>query len=763
MYAMFRHKKQNVLTLPIRYYLRVKAVSKLVIFIAVFLLFFLNSFAAYAADGDNCVNCHTKQVNEWRESDHSKAMSHASEQTVLGNFNNVTTTNFTQTARFYKNNNHFMASLTEAGKTTNYTISYVFGHFPLQQYLIETEKGRLQVFPFAWDSRSQSNGGQRWYPNYQAEDIGEDDRLHWKQPMQNWNGMCADCHSTGLKRNFDTETLAFNSHFDEINVSCVSCHGDMATHTESAKNKPTVDASHKGYSHTKLSSKEQKAMGQWLLEKGGNIASWKELDNGEYKPANRDNSFMDTCFGCHSLRSPLSDGIAPKEAYLDQFTPSLLLSPLYFADGQIREEVYVYGSFLQSRMYEAGVNCIDCHNPHTMKVKVKGNGLCLQCHSANAYEGEKHTKHVSDSEASQCVNCHMPTRTYMGVDARRDHSFSIPTPHISEISGAPNACLNCHENDNTWVSKQLSNWYGRASTLSNNEEKYVAFMHGEVMSKNEILSLAHAKTLPVIKRATVLTSLPTRVKVLSDRDLRTFIRNKEPLLRLAAAQAGRALPTDERLKSYLSLLSDKYKAVRVAAVNNLIGFGIDSAAFKTALNELNTSNEINQWRGEGNLNQSLVEYQLGDINEAEALLKQGIEVDPYFEANYINLAELYRSQNKADLEKQTLVDAVTAVPNSDLVYYSLGMLNIRLQDKPNAVKLFKKATKLGRSNAQNWYIYALALDSTGETKKSIVVLREGLSHVQDRSLIELGMSLSQKLGDRESFAYFRSKNVSLKR
>lgn len=756
MYALFRHEDKSMVTLSSCCHMRANVVQKWVKFTAAFFLFYI-SLPAYSNEQANCLSCHAKQVNEWRESDHSKAMSHASEQTVLGNFNNVTTTHLSQTARFYKNSNQFMVSLTEASKTTNYTISYVFGHFPLQQYLIETELGRFQVFPFAWDSRSQSNGGQRWYPNYQAEDIGEKDRLHWKQPMQNWNGMCADCHSTGLKRNFDNKTHSFNSHFDTINVSCISCHGNMKAHHDSAKVTQSLAPSQKQYSHTNLSTDEQKALGQWLLENDEKIASWKELDNGEYKPAKRDNRFMDTCFGCHSLRSPLSDGINPEQAYLDQFTPSLLISPLYFDDGQIREEVYVYGSFLQSRMYEAGVNCIDCHNPHTMKVKAKGNGLCLQCHSANAYEGEKHTKHPSDSEASRCVNCHMPTRTYMGVDARRDHSFSIPTPHVSQKTGAPNACLNCHENDNSWVSEHLTDWYGRASTLSNEEEKYIAFMHGEPMNKTTMLGLVHAKSLPIIKRATVLSSLPTRVEALSDRDLRTFIRNKEPLLRLAAAQAGRALPSNERIKSYTSLLSDKYKAIRVAAVNNLIGFGLKTDAFKKALNELSLSNEVNQWRGEGNLNQSLVNYQLGDINEAEALLKQGIKVDPYFEANYINLAELYRSQNKAELEKQTLEDAVKAVPNSDLVYYSLGMLNIRLQNKLTAVKLFKKATELSPTNAQNWYIYALALDNIGQTKNGITTIKEGVSHVQERTLVELGMSLSKKQGDRESFSYFRSK------
>lgn len=735
--------------------------------IALFLFLSCVSFAN-ALESSRCINCHTEQVQQWQHSDHGKSMDLATEKSVLGDFNNVTVTHYSQTARFFKKEDGFYASLSQQNHTQEYLISYVFGHFPLQQYLIETQEGRYQVFPFAWDSRDKSEGGQRWYPNYPDEDIAENDRLHWKQPLQNWNGMCADCHSTGLKRNFDTQTSTFSSHFDTINISCASCHGEMANHYKTGGDAVSINASSRSASpmiapqkHAPLSSLslgEQKAMGQWLLKDGDKIARWHKLEDGELKPAKRDNSFMDTCYGCHSLRSPLTDGINPEHAFLDQFTPSLLIPPLYFADGQIREEVYVYGSFLQSRMFEAGVNCIDCHNPHTMKVKVEGNGLCLQCHSAQAYEGEKHTNHPSDSEASQCVNCHMPTRTYMGVDARRDHSFSIPTPHVSEKTGAPNACLNCHEADNAWVSKQLSKWYGRDSTLDSNEERYIAFIHGESMSKNEMLSLAHAKTLPVIKRATVLTTMASRVDGLTDRDLRPFIRKKEPLLRLAAAQAGRALPANERLKAYKGLLNDKYKAIRIAAVNNLIGLGIDSAAFKHALNELTASNTINQWRGEGNLNQSLVEYQLGNIRQAETLLKQGIEADPFFEANYINLAELYRSQNKRSLEKETLENAVKAVPNSDLVYYSLGMLNIRLHDKPAAVKLFKKATELGPSNAQNWYIYALALDNMGKTQSAITVLKKALSNVHDSSLIELGMSLSQKLGDRESFVYFRSQS-----
>lgn len=739
-----------------------------------FSIIFLTSVVkiSQAREYANCVSCHQEQVTLWQQSDHAKAMAHATDTTVLANFDNVSITHFAQTARFFKNDGKFFAELTEAGSTTTYPIAYVFGHFPLQQYLIETQAGKFQVFPFAWDTRDKSEGGHRWYPNYPSEDIAPEDRLHWKQPMQNWNGMCADCHSSGLKRNFDTETLAFNSRFDEINVSCASCHGDMASHytdntksandsesNENVKVTHVEEATHHRPSPTSLdlSISEQKAIGKWLLKDGSNIAAWHEQKNGEFVPAKRDNRFMETCFACHSLRTALSDGIDPKTSFLDQFSPSLLVSPLYFADGQIREEVYVYGSFLQSRMYEAGVNCIDCHTPHSMKLKIEGNGLCLQCHSASAYEGEKHTKHVGNEDANQCVNCHMPTRTYMGVDARRDHSFSIPTPKVSSTTGAPNACLNCHYQDNDWVSEKLITWYGKDATLSKQEENYVSLMQDNVHSKQAVLRIAYSSSLPVIKRATALSLLASSNQPLTDKDLRKFILHKEPLLRLGAAQAGRALPPNERAKTYANLLDDKYKAIRVTAANNLLGLGLNTKVFKKAVEELRLSNAVNQWRGEGNLNQSLVEYQLGNIHQAEKLLKQGLTVDPHFEANYINLSELYRAQNKFQLEEQILLDGMNNLPDSALIHYSLGMLHVRKQDKPTAVTLFKKATELGPDNPQNWYIYALALDSVGQTKSALNVLKKAIKRQPDYSLISLGLSLSQKIGDEASYRLFQSK------
>ncbi|MBU3021094.1 multiheme c-type cytochrome [Aestuariibacter sp. A3R04] len=714
-----------------------KLLLRLSIFL--FLIYFATDFA-FAAESDKCVNCHRQEVADWAVSDHGKAMLLPSDDTVVGDFNQAHASHFSQQATFFKKGNKFLISFTEGNKTTEYEVSYTFGHYPLQQYLIATKDGKYQVFPFSWDSRPAKEGGQRWFPNYPEEDIASNDRLHWLQPMQNWNGMCADCHSSGLKRQFDIDKETFNTTYDDINVSCASCHGDMTAHADN----PSAE-NHSG--QIALSLKEQKALGQWLLSPKDKIAHW------EGEP--RNNKFMDTCYGCHSLRSPLTDGIDPSKPYLDQFTPSLLTPPLYHANGHIKEEVYVYGSFQQSKMFEAGVNCVDCHNPHTMKIKVEGNGLCLQCHSAEAYQQETHTHHPLDSTGSECVSCHMPQTTYMSVDARRDHSFSIPNPAVSASTGAPNACLNCHEEQsNDWSQTHITTWFKDSTSFTTSESQYVAIMHGRVTDKNAMLKLASDTSLPIIKRATLLAMLPRTVSALNNRELANFLVHDAPLIRLAAAQAAVLLPDSERPKSLTPLLSDPYRAVRVAAVNQLVGSGLKTADYHRALSELFAANDANSWRGEGNLNQSLAAFANGDVTTAEQRLQTGISVDPYFEANYVNLAELYRARGETEKEEALLKRALDAIPNSDILHYSMGMYLVRNQEKVSAVQHFKQASRLAPANPRNWYIYALGLDSIGKTKEAIAILKRVVTKQADPSLIQLGSSLAQKQGDTTSLHYF---------
>lgn len=713
--------------------------------VVIFLLFSLQAIADSPSDPNKCTGCHQSEFTNWKTSDHAKAMASATPENILGDFNNASVTHFSQNARFYREDSHYYADFSQEGKKQSYLIKYTFGHYPLQQYLVETKRGQLQVFPFAWDSRPTADGGQRWYPNYADEDIKSADRLHWQQPLQNWNGMCADCHSDGLKRNFDVSKNSFNTTWDNINVGCQSCHGaKSASHYE----KPNQNMPAKGKPRTALMPNS------WVLNAGKSVADWQ----GE----KRDNSFMENCFSCHALRSPLTDGFTPNRPFLDQFYPSLLTAPLYHADGQIKDEVYVYGSFTQSKMYQAGVNCLDCHDKHTMKVKIQGNGLCLQCHNGEVYQQPSHLNHPADSEAGQCVNCHMPTNRYMGVDDRRDHSFKVPRPSLSAKYNTPNVCNTCHQDKSVdWASQKVTQLWHTAdnkNALSSNELAYIELQYSLELPLDKHLSIINDTNLSEIQRASAIALLPNSTRMLNDSTAKPWITSDLPLLRLATAQIGHLLPEDERNKTYSSLINDQFKAIRIQAAQHLLYRSEHQLAGITkAVDELTTSNQVNMWRGEGGLNASMVHMGMQQLKPAIASLKQSIEVDPHFEASYVNLSDLYRSINETSAEHSTLLAGLKANPNSGLLHYTFGLALVRKQQKTNAISSFKRAKSLMPNNVQYAYVYWVALDGEQQSSKALAMLKAELTHYKnDRTLVELGLYLAQKLNDRESYMELRA-------
>ena len=116
------------------------------------------------------------------------------------------------------------------------------------------------------------------------------------------------------------------------------------------------------------------------------------------------------CARCHARRGQIHEDYVHGQVVDDDYRVALLDQDLYFPDGQIKGEVYEYGSFIQSRMFHAGVTCTDCHEPHGLKLRGNGNSVCLQCHSAPKYDSSKHHFHRMGSPGAQCVECHMPTR-----------------------------------------------------------------------------------------------------------------------------------------------------------------------------------------------------------------------------------------------------------------------------------------------------------------------------------------------------------------
>jgi predicted CXXCH cytochrome family protein len=694
----------------------------------------------------NCMSCHESETHDWKQSDHAMAMALPSNNTVLGNFANQKAELYSQLALFFQDNGEYKATIsdTDTHKSETFTVKYTFGHYPLQQYLVETKPGTYQVLPFAWDARPKEQGGQRWYHNYSNEKISANDRLHWRQPLQNWNGMCADCHSDELARNYDASTNSFDTQFTGINVGCVSCHGVMDNHLAQ------IQAGNDTKENKKVFEK-----GLWTLSEDANTAIWKG--------PKRDNEFMQTCYACHSLRAPLSDGFTANKNFLDQFSPSLITPPLYYPDGQIKEEVYVYGSFLQSKMHDKGVSCLDCHDSHTMKLKVQGNGLCLQCHKASEFDTPKHHKHPLFTEGAQCVNCHMPDQIYMGVDNRRDHSFKIPSPAMSEEFNTPNACIDCHESEsNSWAIKAIETWYGDTPSISTSRLNLNRLRHGQAISLEAHLNIVNDANIDVINRASALELLRQSTQVLSANQIRPFVHHTEDLIRLAAARLGNLIDPKERVIVLAPLLNDKRKAVRAAAAQSLVGLPIakqNIGVYTKAFNELLNANENSAWRGEGRVNQGNIEVQKNNIIGAEIAFKGSVDIDPYFPVGYMNLADLYRAKQREDLVAKVLNNGLEKVPDSADVAYAYGLHLVRLKQISNAVDYFKKAMQLNLANEQLAYTYILALDGNGQTELAVKELKSLINSYQAKtSLIELGQFLTKKSNNREDFMWFSNIN-----
>lgn len=704
------------------------------------------------AEPKNCVSCHQQQVSQWQRSDHAKAMAVATADSVLGDFDNAKAEHFTQQALFYKKSGQFYIDFTEQEKTTTYQVKYTYGHYPLQQYLIPTDNGKLQVFPFAWDSQPKQLGGQKWYPIYSSEDIKSNDRLHWQQPLQNWNGMCADCHSDGLKRQFNPVKDQYQTTWDNINVGCQSCHGKMPSHSNKYSAKKPVALID--------NQQQQQQVFNWLLSPGDKVAQLKSAD-GELASAGykkQQGEFMNTCFACHSLRTPLSDGFTANQHFLQQFTPTLLTQPYYHADGQIKDEVYVYGSFLQSKMYQQGVTCLNCHDAHTMKVKTQTNGLCLQCHNAENYQKTQHTNHPLDSAASQCVNCHMPETTYMGVDARRDHSFKIPRPHLSEQYNTPNACSNCHqEKSSDWAAKKVKAWFGEPKSPSQSEQDYLNLLHSQQLPLERHLAIINDPSVAEIKRATAITLLPATTQMLTEHVVSPWVKSPLPLIRLATAQVGHLLASSDKTQSYQQLLTDELKAVRVAAANQLLAVNVeDQALLNKAVAELLESNDAISWRGEGLFNKAMTELALNQQQKAISSLQNSINVDPYFAGAYINLSDIYRQLQLTEKERAVYDKALKNVATSAELQYAYGMFLIRSGNKHQAVEHFKLAMTYNPENGQYAYLYYLALDSIGKTTQALTELKQTMQQYQGNpNLKNLGLSFSQKLNDRNSWDFFQ--------
>ena len=692
-----------------------------------------------------CAECHAAELKAWQGSHHDLAMQVASEQTVLGDFADAKFEFAGQTTTFFRRDaGYFVNTDGPDGKLADYAIKYTFGITPLQQYLIEFPDGRLQAMSISWDSRPAEQGGQRWFHLYGDQKITHTDPLHWTKPSQNWNFMCAECHSTDLRRNYDVATDHFNTQWSDINVACEACHGPAANHLVWAK-------------ATERQREADKTLG--LVARFESRAAWQidaTTGNARRAEPRKAQTELETCALCHARRAELLEGRQPGKPLADTHLPVLLTADLYHADGQMQDEVYNYGSFLQSKMHAQGVSCSDCHEPHSLKLRAPGSAVCAQCHATDKYAAVSHHRHAPDSAAAECVSCHMPVRTYMVVDPRHDHSFRVPRPDLSVSLGTPNACNDCHADQSAaWAADAVTRWYGaERKGLQKFAPALYAARTMQLDAPQLLTVVAGDATQPAIVRATALSELapwltPARFAVLN-----RGLDDPDPLVRIGALQGLEGIPPEQRWATAGPMLKDPVLAVRMTVVAWLLAAPpgqlqpAQRQALEQGIEEYLKVQMTNADRADARVNNALIWQYRGDVARAESELQTALRLDPAFTPARVNLADLYRAVGREADGERVLREGLSAFPEDASLHYALGLSLVRAQRVPEAIRSLRRTAELAPEVPRYAYVYAIALDSTGETAQAIRILRDSQKrHPADGETLQALVAMLRKRGD----------------
>jgi predicted CXXCH cytochrome family protein len=668
-----------------------------------------------------CLDCHKKEYDKWLESHHDHAMDVANEKTVLGDFENTVFKIDNVESKFYrKDSRYFVFTQGPGGEMHEFEITHTFGWYPLQQYLVPFPGGRWQCLPIAWDVEKK-----KWYHLYPDAAPDFEDWLYWTNAGQNWNGMCAECHSTNLKKNYDPDSDTYRTTWSDIDVGCEACHGPGSRHVDWAELPDMARPQVENYE---------------LMVKTFQLGS---------------RALVELCAPCHSRRAALGDYTHAEPDLLDSLLPSLLDEELYFSDGQVLEEVYVYGSFTQSKMYHRDVRCSDCHDVHSAKLLKEGNDLCLQCHRASEYDTKRHHFHKKKGEkgkpirsaggkvlfevgtGADCVQCHMPGRKYMVIDYRPDHSIRIPRPDISMKLGTPNACNRCHiDQANKWSDDYITKWYGPgrrphyANTIHDGRKNRPG-------GRKALIRLAEDPLYPVIVRATALSLLAAYPGADTTEAFQLALMDDEALIRRTAIQGFNVSEEKDFVRMIAPLLYDPVKAVRMEAAQRLAGPpsnllpSDEREVFRAALREFKASMEHSADFAFGRFNLGNLYSALNLPEEAIRSYQEAIRIDELSYPSKVNLAMLYYERKENDKAEVLLREVVEAHPEVYEAAYSLGLLLGEMEQYDEAAVYVEKAAKGLPERDRIHYNLGLILDYLKRDAKAEAAFKKALELAPD--------------------------------
>ena len=709
------------------------------------------SFAKGYVGSPACAECHRTAFDAWAGSQHARAMQVADATTVLGNFKNVKFSYAGTTSTFFtRDGKYFVRTDGPDGKLADFEILYTFGVAPLQQYLIELPGGRLQALGIAWDARPKAAGGQRWFHLYPKEKIRAGDPLHWTGLSQNWNFMCAECHSTDLRKSFDAMSGEYRTTWSEISVGCEACHGPGADHLAWARAKAAGKTTTVANMGLAIALTERRGV-QWAP-----VAATGNAQRSTPRASSRE---IEVCARCHARAARISDDYVHGKPPLDTHRLARLDEGLYWNDGQMRDEVYNWGSFLQSRMYAKGVTCSDCHDPHTQTLRAPGNAVCAACHAPAKFDTEAHTHHATGSAGASCASCHMPTTTYMQIDPRHDHSMRIPRPDLSVKLGMPNACNNCHAKKSPqWAADAIAKWTG---TIPVGHQNFAEALHAGTVGapgvRDALQTITDDRAQPAIVRASAIDRLGRWLTPATSSSVANALNDPDPLVRLAAVEALSATDPATRVRYLPRMLADPVRSVRIEAARALAGpdeAQIPAAqrdAFAKALAEYVAVQTYNADRPEGHLNLGNLHAIRGDPNRALAEFEKAIEIDPHSVEARVNLADLHRARG-ADREAEAVLRKGIALDQrAPPLHHALGLALVRQKRVAEGVGALCEAAKLAPASGQYAYVCAVALNDTGQPKDALRVLEKAnRSQPYDREVLFALAHYSAAAGSREA-------------
>jgi len=694
----------------------ITAALVIVFLIPLILLFYkpsnqnLNKKAVFVG-GKECINCHQREYNLWKSSDHDKAMDIANDSSVVGDFNNAEFYYNGKTHKFYKSDDKFFI-YTEGldGEMQELQITHTFGVRPLQQYLIPFENGKYQCLPIAWDTEKKE-----WFHLFESvyadQKITPTNWLYWTNQGQNWNGMCAECHSTNLTKNYDIEKDSFNTTWVDIDVNCEACHGPGSEHIEWAQ-LPEMARSY------------DDNLGL-VLKTSGTTSK----------------QFIEACAPCHSRRSSLGVNDHTTNEYFQNHLPQLPTPPNYFVDGQILEEVYVYGSFAQSKMYMNDVICSDCHDSHSLNFKFEENALCTQCHRADEYDTYDHHFHkyrgeggepvinkfgenIEAGEGSLCKTCHMPGTYYMGVDFRRDHSFRVPRPDLTIKLGTPNACNDCHADKTAeWSQQYITKFYGEKKKF------HYATTFAEARDLKEdadtnLIRIINDDLYPEIVRASAVRYLANYKNERSYNVIKEALNDPEPIIRISAINSFTGIDAQDLINSLSPILNDPQKAVRTQAANKLSVLGkenFNEAQMKiltTVLDEYFQTLNYSADFPAGRFNLGNYFSSKGDVISSEKHYRKAIELDSLFYPAKSNLAILYYNSGKLEEAENLFINLINNHPEYTEGNYHLGLLYAEQKRYKEASENLEIAATKTDVNARIYYNLGLIYQYLNDDTKS---------------------------------------------